>query len=67
MWPLEVCFVLPDGNVLNFVEYDDNIPLPVERPSDEWAGMHATVRFQQSTATMEDGSDSVASFKRPRL
>ena len=25
---------------------DDNILLPEERPSDEWAGIHATVRIQ---------------------
>ena len=42
----ELCFLLPSGNLLDFAEYDDNIPLPDECPSDEWAGVHATVRIQ---------------------
>lgn len=42
----ELCFVLPSGDMVDFIEYNDNIPLPEERPSDDWAGMHATVRIQ---------------------
>lgn len=42
----ELCFVLPTGEVLDFVMYDDNIPLPNEVAHDEWAGIFATVRVQ---------------------
>lgn len=68
----ELCFVLPSGDVLDFVEYGDNIPLPEECPSDEWAGIYATVRIQmmdnvdEVTNVFMGSTTSVLGTKRSR-
>lgn len=42
----------PRGEVVDFVQYDGNIPLPTEAPQDEWASMSVvlTVQFDGSEA-----------------
>ena len=40
--------MLPSGDVLDLLQYDENIPLPAEVPQDEWACINAmlTVQFE---------------------
>ena len=42
----EFCLVLPTGEVVDFVQYDDNIPLPAEVPQDEYACISALLAVQ---------------------
>ena len=48
----EFCLVLPTGEVLEFAQYGDNIPLPSVVPQDEWAAINAvfTVQFDEHGA-----------------
>ena len=45
----EFCLVLPTGEVVDFEQYDDNIPLPREVPQDGWACINAmfTIQFEE--------------------
>ena len=45
----EFCFILPSGEILDFVQYDSNIALPDEVPHDEWACISTmlTVQFEE--------------------
>ena len=42
----EFCLVLPTGEVLDFLMYDESIRFPNEVPHDEGAGIYATLRIQ---------------------
>lgn len=48
-------------SVVDFLMYDENVPLPKEVGHDEWAGIYATVRVQ----FVEPRKESV--IKRARL
>lgn len=45
----EFCIVLPSGEIVDFQQYDDNIPLPAEVPQDGSAGVSAmfTIHFDE--------------------
>ena len=67
--------MLPSGETLDFVEYGDNILLPEECPSDDWAGVYATVRIQSIDNTEEvtnvytesSMTTTAVNKKRPRV
>ena len=45
----EFCLVIPSGEMLDFIQYNANIPLPDEVAQDDWSGISAmlTVQFDE--------------------
>jgi hypothetical protein len=55
----EFCVVLPSGEVVDFQQYDDNIPVPAEGPQDAWACISAllTVQFEVPPVKRQRNTD----------
>ena len=58
----EFCLLMPSEHVLDLVQYDDNVPLPMEVHPDEGAGITATLLVDVSDVAPAYGSGA----KRPR-